>query len=321
MSWQEHHRRNAKRCWTIGIVTIVGAVSFGWLDSHFHWTKDTAGRILYMTELSLLGLSFLGTGFVQRRKAAMKPAAAGPSKMEEEGGRTFPHSEMMLKKAASLHPVLRYFSVDGEVLLEFRETGGRLLLIADLAGLRRFMSRRFVLTDRFGRPWVIYRQKAGINPPIEAFLPDGSKLASYKEGMLKTQIAVSDESGTTVGRVNKDDLLGTMFYVVDGSGQRIVQFLNGGLPSRNFDYFTSGFTSGSSACRHSSKFYMANSRSRPSKCAFPRIYPPIPHRRIGHRIRHTCRFATGFFSRRWFIRWIGNIILYGLPRITPPSCR
>ncbi|MDO3676699.1 hypothetical protein [Paenibacillus ehimensis] len=240
MNWQEHHLKNAKRCWTLGIVTIVGAAGFGLLDLHFHGAKDMAGRIMFMAECWLFGLSFLGIGFAQRRKAAMKPAAAGPSKMEEEGARTFPHSEMMLKKAASLHPVLRYFSVDGEVLLEFRETGGRLLLLAELLGLRRFMSRSFVLTDRLGRPWVIYRQKAGINPPIEAFLPDGSKLAVYKEGMLKAQIAVSDQNGTTIGWVNKDDLLGTTFHIADGSGQQIIRFFNGGLPSRNFDYFTSG---------------------------------------------------------------------------------
>ncbi len=143
MNWREHHQKNAKRCFAAGSALLAAGAVTGAAS----WLLEDSGSlqpsILIIVQFWLAALILIGIGGSQRRKASMaQPSLA--SRSDESGeALLLPDREMMIKKLSGLQPIYRYFSVDGEALLEFRETSSRMYAWIGLTldGLNTFLSR------------------------------------------------------------------------------------------------------------------------------------------------------------------------------------
>lgn len=241
MNWKEHHQKNAKRCFIAGTALFLGGAGFGLSGWLLERPDSLQEHLLIVAEIWLLSMTMIGAGWAQKRKANRQQPPRSAETDAEGESLIFPDREMMIKQLSGLQSVYRYFSVDGDALLEFRETSSRLLIAFGLVfnGLHTFLKRTYTLSDKQGIPRLYFKQKAGLNAPIDVFLPNGEKICSYKQGLLKARIEIRDGSDALIGLVIKDDLLGTSFTIIDHQELKLIQFYNGGLPSRNFDYFSS----------------------------------------------------------------------------------
>lgn len=238
MDWGEHHRKNAKRSFWAGIAVFIAGTAVGSFDWYFGWTEDPGQLILLVIEFWLPATALLAVSASQKSKAKKKLITATPGGPDVQEAFFFSNREIMIKQLTGLQPSYRYFSVDGEGLMELKEISQPLWLLADFIRLRPFLRRTFALLDRNGETQLLLKQTAGLNAPVDVFLPDGERIASYKQGMVKVQIEVKNGDGNAVGIV-KGDSMGTIFSVVDHQGATLMKFYNGGLPSRNYDYFSS----------------------------------------------------------------------------------
>jgi hypothetical protein len=241
MNWKEHHIKNANRCFWIGSFILLGDVVFGLLSWKFAWISSIEEIVLVTVEIGLSGMLLIGVGFSQKHKANMKKTGELSQEDSNDESLFIQNHEMMIKSLSSFQPTFRYFSVDGEILLEFKETSKQLNLVLGFVinGLNQFLNRAFILSDRHGKTRLVFMQKAGLNAPTEVFLTSGEKIAHYKEGMVKTEIEINDGKGMFLGKVKKDDVLATSFTVFDQDENKLIRFYNGGLPSRNYDYWSS----------------------------------------------------------------------------------
>ncbi|MCZ8522471.1 MULTISPECIES: hypothetical protein [Paenibacillus] len=245
MGWREHHERNAKVGRAAGTLLLFGGAVITALHVYYGWP---ARKELLMTlpGMVLPALLMLGVSGSQKRKARFFPRdrATAADREPPSGPDAILHrdSEMMLMRQSGMRHHIRYFSVDGDLLLEFRETSRGWVLWADgaLDGLRSFLPKSFVVTDRIGTPRLRLQQRGGLNRPMEVYLPDGTKIASYLQDRWKAQMDIRDGAGCRIGELRSDDLLGTSFRITDASGREVIRFYNGGLPSRNMDAFSGG---------------------------------------------------------------------------------
>ncbi|WP_426451868.1 hypothetical protein ACP26L_07135 [Paenibacillus sp. S-38] len=244
MDWKKHHEKNARIGRQLGLILFAAAAVYGLLEWKNGWSSQQVWAI-NVCGMVLLALFMIGFAAAQKRKADYFPEERRESHSElGEGGDPFLHRdrEMMLMQQGGMRALIRYFSVDGELLLEFRETSRRWIFAADwiLDSLRPFLPKSFVVTDRSGVTRLYLTQRGGINSPIDIRLPDGALIASCKQGWVKARMELRDRNGLTTGGVESDDLLGTSFRILDASGRELIRFYNGGLPSRNGDAFSGG---------------------------------------------------------------------------------
>ncbi|MBM7583485.1 hypothetical protein JOC86_000022 [Bacillus pakistanensis] len=241
MNWKEHHSKNANRCLWMGSFVLIGGLLIGFLCWKFEWIGSTEENVLTTVEISIIGILLIGVGFSQKRKAGIKKTAERFKGESNGESWVVQDAELMIKSLSSFQSTYRYFSINGEILLEFKETSKLPFLIVGFVvnGLNHFLKRSFILSDRHGRTRLIFKQNAGLNTPIEIFLPTGEKIAHYKEAWMRAEIDVYDGKGTMIGKVKKDDVLGTTFTVFDQDEHTIMRFYNGGLPSKNYDYWSS----------------------------------------------------------------------------------
>ncbi|AFC28280.1 hypothetical protein PM3016_1354 [Paenibacillus mucilaginosus 3016] len=247
MEWRKHHENNARISRWVGWGLLAAAAVYGMLDWKYGWSTRP-GMAITVSGMVLTAVIILGTASAFMRKAAFFPEERRERDRELQDGSgedPFLHRdrEMMLMRQGGkgTRALIRYFSVDGELLLEFRETSRGWVFAADwiLDRLRPFLPKSFVLTDRIGGPRLYLTQRGGINSPIEIRLPDGTLIGSCRQDWWKARMELRDGAGLPAGEVGSDDLLGTSFRVRDASGRELVRFYNGGLPSRNGDAFSS----------------------------------------------------------------------------------
>ncbi|WP_166239710.1 hypothetical protein [Paenibacillus turpanensis] len=236
--WQQLHERNSIRCFWVGVIVLTLAILFGLLGWVFNWMEKTTDLLLTTGEFTIFGLTLISVGLVYKRKAAKPMARSETSPLLEGEPFYIQEHEVMLKKAAGMVPSIHYFSVNGEKLLELKETTHPLHVLSDLFDLRSFLKRSFAILDRQGEVRLLFTQKAGLNSPIVVKLPSGETIATYKQGMIKAEISVFDTQDTLIGTTKSKDLIGSEFVINDAEQNNLMTFINAGTPSRNRDSFT-----------------------------------------------------------------------------------
>jgi hypothetical protein len=233
VSWYEHHKRNAQVTFWIGVVTFLlglGAGGYELWNNH----KDLSYVALSSGEIWLLSLLMFGLAFRYKKKAELK------KDIEEPRSRDFffHEQEIMIKQLGGLDLCYQYFTIDGDLLLEFKEKRKIINKIFDLIlNLGPFLNRTFYVSDAEGTRRLILKQKAGLNSPIDVFLPSGEKISRYRMGLKKFRITVEDEKNTQIVEA-RGEQFAQKFTMRDSSGSILMEFWNRGLPSKNQSYFT-----------------------------------------------------------------------------------
>lgn len=233
MIWQEHHKRNARISFSLAILLFLLGVG---VSGYELWVKhqDLLSACLSGAQFWLMSFILLFIGVRYQEKAAIKKDAreSGPIDF------IFHEREIMVKQLGGLDLCYRYFTVEGELLAEFREERNNVNKLLDfLLDLAPFLKRTFFITDAAGAKRLILKQKAGINAPVDVFLPTGEKIARYRSGMIKLRLSVEDEQGRQIAEVAAENLAQT-FRLRSSAGHLLAEFFNRGIPAKNQDYFS-----------------------------------------------------------------------------------
>ncbi len=233
MNWFEHHKKHARNAFAVAVLTFLFGVGAGGYELGVnHKPFWQAG--LAAAEFWLLSLILFVLAYQSNKKAVMKNGSTESTATDF----CFLGQEFMVKQLGGLDLCYRYFTVSGNVFAEFREKKSLLnRIFTFLPHADSFLSRTFFVSDASGTCRLVLKQKTGLPPYIDVYLPSGERIARYRTNPFLFGLKVEDEKGSLIAET-KGEGFNHRITLRDKNGSILLEFLNMGLPSRNQDYFT-----------------------------------------------------------------------------------